>query len=101
MIASHNEHSVARAVELMATHGLPPNSAQVSFGQLLGMKDHVTFTLGQHGYRAYKYVPYGPVKEVVPYLIRRAEENSDVFGSVADEKRMISSEVWRRLTHSA
>lgn len=69
----------------------------VSFGQLLGMCDHLTFGLGAHGYRAFKYVPYGPVQEVLPYLIRRAQENSDAMGGVAKELSMRRAELARRL----
>merc|ERR1711974_558847 len=64
---------------------------RVYFGQLLGMADHLTFTLARHGYKAYKYVPYGPIDEVVPYLIRRTQENSAILGSpgVQEERAMI------------
>jgi proline dehydrogenase len=63
----------------------------VYFGQLLGMADNITSTLGQHGYRAYKYVPYGPVHETVAYLIRRMEENSGMLEGdrISEERRMI------------
>jgi len=71
----------------------------VYFGQLLGMSDHLSFTLGQNGYRAYKYVPYGPVHEVVPYLLRRAEENSSLLASDATrtERVLLVKELKRRL----
>jgi proline dehydrogenase len=68
----------------------------VAFGQLLGMCDHISYSLGALNYKVYKYVPYGPVLEVVPYLIRRAEENSDVLGGVGKELRMLSVELGRR-----
>lgn len=89
MIASHNQTSVERAIELMQTYGIKPEDEKVYFGQLLGMADHLTFTLGAHGYKAYKYVPYGPIKEVMPYLIRRAQENNDIMGGVGKEYEML------------
>lgn len=99
MIASHNQKSVELAVSCMDNHNLSP-SAGVYFGQLLGMSDHLTFSLGDRGYKAYKYVPYGKVHEVMPYLIRRAQENSDALGGAKAELQMIKKEVWRRLTNS-
>lgn len=73
----------------------------MSFGQLLGMCDHVSYTLGAHGYRVYKYVPYGPVQDVVPYLLRRAQENSDVLGSAGREIGNLSRELRRRVGMSS
>lgn len=96
MVASHNQESVELAVAGMAEHGLPP-SAPVYFGQLLGMSDNLTFILGGNGYGAYKYVPFGGVDEVMPYLIRRAQENSDVLGGVGKETAMMRAELRRRL----
>ncbi len=69
----------------------------VSFGQLLGMCDHVSFPLARAGYRVYKYVPYGPIREVLPYLTRRAQENSGMLGRVAKERGMLLSALLRRL----
>jgi proline dehydrogenase len=97
MIASHNQESVELAVKTMGELGLDPKSGGVYFGQLLGMSDNLTYTLGQNGYNAYKYVPFGKVQEVMPYLIRRAYENSDVFGSVGIEKKMVADEILRRM----
>mmetsp|Transcript_2186 Transcript_2186/g.4489 ORF Transcript_2186/g.4489 Transcript_2186/m.4489 type:complete len:676 (+) Transcript_2186:149-2176(+) len=96
MVASHNQRSVELAVAGMKASGLPPD-APVYFGQLLGMADNLTYTLGAHGYGAYKYVPFGSVDEVMPYLIRRAQENSDVLGGIAKETNMLRSELKRRL----
>lgn len=96
MVASHNQPSIERAVGLMAQLGLEPRSG-VSFGQLLGMADHLTFVLGGNGYQAYKYVPFGPVELVMPYLVRRAQENSDLLGGVGHETDMIVAELFRRL----
>lgn len=96
MIASHNQGSVEVALEAMQENKLPP-SAGVYFGQLLGMSDHLTFSLGDKGYKAYKYVPYGKVNEVMPYLIRRAQENSDALSGAKLELTMTKSELWRRI----
>lgn len=98
MIASHNEGSVAYMVGRIQELGLQPRTCGVFFGQLLGMCDFVTLSLGRAGYAAYKYVPYGPVQGVLPYLIRRAQENSDlVAGGVAKELRMLRQELGRRI----
>lgn len=96
MVATHNQQSIENAVALMKQLGLPPSSG-VYFGQLLGMADHLSFTLGQNGYGAYKYVPFGAVDEVMPYLLRRAQENSDMLGGVGVEKDMLRTELKRRL----
>jgi len=97
LVASHNRGSIERTLQRMVE--LDVSQDRVGFGQLLGMADHLTFTLGRHGYRAYKYVPYGPVEEVVPYLIRRTQENSAILGSpcVQEERKMLGKEVLRRL----
>lgn len=71
------------------------------FGQLLGMSDHVSLSLAAAQYRAFKYVPYGMVHDVVPYLLRRAEENSGAFSGAAKELRLLRGEVRRRLLGSA
>lgn len=96
MVASHNQASVEEAVAAMGEHGLPP-TAPVYFGQLLGMSDHLSFILGANKYGAYKYVPFGGVDEVMPYLIRRAQENSDILGGVGKETGMLRAELRRRL----
>ncbi|KAK9803261.1 hypothetical protein WJX72_001773 [[Myrmecia] bisecta] len=100
MVASHNQESVDKATCLMHHLSLRPGADGVYFGQLLGMSDHLSFTLGLHGYRAYKVIPYGPVQETIQYLIRRARENSDIMGGVGKETRMIRAELWRRFTQA-
>lgn len=97
MIATHNQRSVELALNSMQKHGLQRGS-RVYFGQLLGMSDHLTFSLGAAGFQAYKYVPYGRVQEVMPYLVRRAQENSGMLGGASLELRMIRAELKRRLT---
>jgi proline dehydrogenase len=96
MIATHNQQSIELALEAASARGLGPESS-IFFGQLLGMADHLTYSLGGAKYKAYKYVPYGMVKEVMPYLIRRAQENSDMLGGVGKEISMIQTEILNRL----
>ncbi|GAB5353295.1 hypothetical protein AAMO2058_000025000 [Amorphochlora amoebiformis] len=97
VVASHNQRSVEHAIDLIHRAGLRPSESGVAFGQLLGMADHLTYSLGHHGYLVYKYVPYGPILETLPYLVRRAQENSDLMGSVGYEMRMLRAEIRRRL----
>ncbi|KAK9834130.1 hypothetical protein WJX81_000815 [Elliptochloris bilobata] len=96
MVASHNQASVAAAAAAMQRLGLHPATSGVYFGQLLGMADHLSFTLGRSGFRAHKILPYGPVPETLQYLLRRAQENSDFAGGCAKEVRMIRAELGRR-----
>ena len=97
LIASHNQDSIERVVRTMHQEGLGAEDSSIYFGQLLGMSDHLTFCLGQAGYKAYKYVPYGPVNEVMPYLIRRVQENSSLVSDTSQQRTMLRSELLRRL----
>ncbi|KAI5133469.1 Proline Dehydrogenase 1 [Manis pentadactyla] len=97
MVASHNEDTVRFTLRRMEELGLHPAGRQVYFGQLLGMCDHISFPLGQAGFPVYKYVPYGPVMEVLPYLSRRALENSDVLKGSWRERQLLWQELKRRL----
>lgn len=93
---THNENSCHHLVSLMQHHNLSPNDQRVWFSQLYGMSDHISFNLANAGYNIAKYVPYGPVKHVIPYLARRAEENTSVKGQTSRELRLISQELSRR-----
>lgn len=93
---THNENSSALLVKLMQQNNIAPNNPHVWFSQLLGMSDHITYNLAKEGYNAAKYVPYGPVKNVLPYLIRRAQENTAVKGQTGRELGLIIKEKKRR-----
>ncbi|NLN25269.1 MAG: proline dehydrogenase [Bacteroidetes bacterium] len=95
-IGTHNEESTYYAMELMEKHGLEKNDSRIWFGQLYGMSDHITFNLAKAGYNVAKYIPFGPVKDVMPYLIRRAEENTSVAGQTTRELSLLSKEKKRR-----
>ena len=98
MCATHNQQSIEKAIAAMDKYCIERSKNTVYFGQLYGMSDHLSFNLGQSGYRAYKYVPYGEVQEVIPYLLRRARENSSISGGAAAEFDMIKEELKRRLS---
>ncbi len=95
-IGTHNEESSYLAMELMKTKKIPKNDNRVWFGQLYGMSDHISFNLAENGYNVAKYVPFGPVKDVMPYLIRRAEENRSVAGQTNRELNLLKTEKKRR-----
>lgn len=93
---THNEESSLLLTKLMAELNIAPDDKQVYFAQLYGMSDHISFNLSANGYRVAKYVPYGPVRKVLPYLIRRAEENTSAKGQSSRELQLISRELERR-----
>jgi len=96
-IGSHNEESVKLTCRLMGEKGIAPGNPKVQFAQLYGMSDNLTFNLAESGYNVSKYMVYGPVKEVLPYLVRRAQENTSVTGEMGRELRLIRTELERRL----
>ncbi|GGK29155.1 proline dehydrogenase [Yeosuana aromativorans] len=93
---SHNEQSSYIMMRLMAEKGLKNNDERIWFGQLYGMSDHISFNLAHRGYNVAKYIPFGPVRDVMPYLIRRAEENTSVAGQTGRELALITKEKKRR-----
>ena len=93
---THNEHSSMYLVRLLEELNNPIGNKHVYFSQLFGMSDHISFNLAKAGYNVAKYVPYGPVKEVLPYLIRRAQENTSVKGQTGRELSLLIKEKNRR-----
>ena len=95
-IATHNEESTLKAAELSQSLDLSKTHPHLHFAQLLGMSDHITFNLAKAGYQVAKYLPYGPVRDVLPYLIRRAQENTSVSGQLGRELELHKIEMKRR-----
>lgn len=93
---THNERSSLYLTELMKEKGIEKSDQRIYFAQLLGMSDHISFNLSHAGYNTAKYVPYGPVREVLPYLLRRADENTSVAGQTSRELSLIMKERKRR-----
>lgn len=95
-IGTHNELSCIKAAAMMKDQSIQPDHRHVSFAQLLGMSDHISYKLAAAGYQVCKYVPYGPIRTVVPYLMRRAKENTSVAGQTPRELSLIRAELKRR-----
>ncbi len=93
---THNEASCYKLMQLMSEYGIDNKDERIGFGQLYGMSDHISFNLAAEGYNVAKYVPFGPVKDVMPYLIRRAEENTSVAGQTNRELKLLKTERKRR-----
>jgi proline dehydrogenase len=93
---THNEQSSADLAAMIEKKGIAKNNKNIYFAQLLGMSDHISYNLSDAGYNVAKYVPYGPVKEVLPYLLRRADENTSVAGQTTRELSLIMAERKRR-----
>ena len=93
---THNEDSSRLLTELLAEHDIRPNDPRVWFAQLYGMSDNLTYNLAHAGYNTAKYVPYGPVEAVMPYLLRRADENTAIAGQSSREFLLIQKELRRR-----
>ena len=95
-IGTHNEESCILLCDKMKKLGIATNHKQIHFAQLLGMSDNISYNLAHFGYNVAKYVPYGPIESVMPYLFRRAEENSSMVGQTSREFGLIKKEVNRR-----
>ncbi|WP_456442639.1 proline dehydrogenase family protein [Psychroserpens sp.] len=93
---THNEESTHKLMELAIEKGISKNDKRLWFGQLYGMSDHISYNLAAQGYNVAKYLPYGPVRDVMPYLIRRAEENTSVSGQTSRELSLLKTERKRR-----
>ncbi|MFT3704436.1 MAG: proline dehydrogenase family protein [Agriterribacter sp.] len=96
IVASHNEYSNLLATRLLIQKGLSLHHPHIHFSQLYGMSDNITFNLAKAGCSVSKYLPFGPIKDVVPYLMRRAQENSSVAGQTGRELALINKEIKRR-----
>ena len=96
IVASHNEYSNLVTTQLLDKKGLPHNHPHVHFSQLYGMSDNITFNLAKSNCSVSKYLPFGPIKDVIPYLMRRAQENSSVSGQTGRELGLIKKELERR-----
>ena len=95
---THNEESIYKIIDIMKSHNLDNGNQKIWFGQLYGMSDNISFNLANEGFNAIKYLPFGPIKEVIPYLIRRADENTSVKGQTSRELELIKTELKRRKT---
>jgi proline dehydrogenase len=95
-LGTHNEASCTLCINLMTEAHIPHNDSHIWFAQLLGMSDNISFNLAHAGYNVAKYVPYGPVEAVMPYLFRRADENKSIAGQSSREFLLIKREVKRR-----
>lgn len=96
IVASHNEESNLLAAKLLSDKQLPHNHPHIHFSQLYGMSDNITFNLAREGFNVSKYLPFGPIRDVIPYLMRRAQENSSVSGQTGRELSLINKELKRR-----
>ena len=97
IVASHNDFSNLNTTELLKAKGLSFAHPHIHFSQLYGMSDHITFNLAKAGCSVSKYLPFGPIEDVVPYLMRRAEENSSLSGQTGKELALINRELSRRM----
>ena len=93
---THNEKSSALLINLLKKYKISKNDKRIYFSQLLGMSDHISYNAAKNGFNVAKYVPYGPIKDLIPYLIRRAEENKSISGQMNRELKNIISEKNRR-----
>ena len=95
-LGTHNEESTYLLMAAMENNGISKNDPRIWFGQLYGMSDHISYNLGANNYNVSKYLPFGPVKDVMPYLMRRAEENTSVAGQTNRELDLLAAERKRR-----
>jgi proline dehydrogenase len=93
---THNEESSLKLTHLLTENSVASDNKKFYFSQLLGMSDHISYNLANHGFNVAKYVPFGPIKEVMPYLLRRADENTSVAGQTGRELSLLTNERKRR-----
>ena len=96
VLGSHNEESMVQAINLMNQYEIKPNNDRIWFSQLLGMSDYISFVLADKGYNVVKFVPFGPMDKLIPYLARRAEENTAIAGQTSRELAQLRGELKRR-----
>lgn len=101
VIASHNENSNMLAAAIMEKNGISKEHPHVHFSQLYGMSDPITFNMAYEGFQVSKYLPFGPIRDVIPYLMRRAQENSSVSGQTGRELSLLTQEIARRKKRNA
>jgi len=100
VVASHNEDSVVRFIDYLNKHNLPYDHPNIHFGQLMGMCDHISYSLAKAGANALKYYPFGPYRETLPYLVRRGHENKGFLVRTSRERNLLGKEIKRRLSIS-
>ena len=93
---THNEESSYKLMEMQLANTISKNDPRIWYGQLYGMSDNISYNLAEKGYNVAKYLPFGPVRDVMPYLIRRAEENTSVAGQTSRELNLLKTERLRR-----
>jgi proline dehydrogenase len=98
---THNEESCYLLLKLMEKISIPKDDPRIYFAQLYGMSDNISYNLAHAGYNVAKYVPYGPVEAVIPYLLRRAEENTAIAGQSSREYNLVRKELARRRNQKA
>ena len=96
ILGTHNEESTMLAIKTLKENGWEHGEEPVLFAQLFGMSDNISYNLSNEGYKTAKYLPFGPIREVIPYLFRRAEENTSVKGQTGRELSLIKTELKRR-----
>ncbi|XP_050409594.1 hydroxyproline dehydrogenase isoform X1 [Patella vulgata] len=98
MAASHNEETVKHMMKKIKEYNINPGGGQIFFGQLYGMCDHISYTLGKAGFPIYKSVPYGEIDHTLPYLVRRAQENRSIIPGARREKELLKKALWHRIS---
>jgi proline dehydrogenase len=98
VIASHNEDTMLMMAQELLNVGLKPENEMVDFATLFGMSDHASLALAQRGYNVCKYIPFGPVHDVMPYLMRRMQENRGFVGRTAEERQLMFEEIRKRVS---
>ena len=99
-IATHNSNSVDICINSMIRLGIAPASSNIKFAQIMGMSDHITYALSLNQFNSYKLVCFGKFSQVYPWLIRRLQENQDIFGAMQSDRNLLWRELQRRMNHN-